>query len=141
VSKGDETNMIVGHDPSLSRATGSRFYHFIRKSIGTPFGRSRARLAGYWIGGLLWDLVEHAHRRDWPLPSTIVVNKPNIGTGDMEPETLKGFFNAARQLPPAGAPVRRAAEQPPLGAGWQFFRLACAHLPAHDKVAATVGPT
>jgi hypothetical protein len=30
--------------------------------------------------------------------SAIVVNKPNIGSGAMEPETLKGFIGAARLL-------------------------------------------
>jgi hypothetical protein len=30
--------------------------------------------------------------------SAIVVNKPNVGTGTMEPETLKGFIAAARDL-------------------------------------------
>ena len=52
----------------------------------------------YAIGGHLWNLVEYAHRRGWPLLSAIVVNKPNITTGAMEPETLKGFFAAAHDL-------------------------------------------
>jgi hypothetical protein len=30
--------------------------------------------------------------------SAIVVNKPNVATGDMEEETLRGFANAARLL-------------------------------------------
>jgi hypothetical protein len=30
--------------------------------------------------------------------SAIVVNKPNVSTGTMEPETLKGFIAAARDL-------------------------------------------
>ena len=30
--------------------------------------------------------------------SAIVVNKPNVSTGEMEDETLKGFIKAARQL-------------------------------------------
>jgi len=28
----------------------------------------------------------------------VVVNKPNIATGSMEPESLKGFIAAAREL-------------------------------------------
>ncbi len=46
----------------------------------------------------LWDLVEYAHRKGLPLLSAIVVNANNIETGKMEPETLKGFIAAARQL-------------------------------------------
>jgi hypothetical protein len=52
----------------------------------------------YAVGRHLWNLVEYAHRRRWPLLSAIVVNKPNIDTGKMEPDTLKGFIAAARLL-------------------------------------------
>jgi hypothetical protein len=52
----------------------------------------------YSIGPHLWDLVEFAHRKDWPMLSAIVVNKPNVRSGTMEPETLKGFIGAARDL-------------------------------------------
>lgn len=52
----------------------------------------------YAIGNHLWSLVEYAHRNGWPLLSAIVVNKSNVETGTMEPDTLKGFINAAREL-------------------------------------------
>lgn len=52
----------------------------------------------YAIGSHLWDLVEYGHKRGWPMLSAIVVNKPNVATGRMEPETLKGFVGAARAL-------------------------------------------
>jgi hypothetical protein len=52
----------------------------------------------YSIGQHLWDLVEYADRRGWPMLSAIVVNKPNVVTGEMEPETLRGFVGAARLL-------------------------------------------
>lgn len=52
----------------------------------------------YSIGGHLWDLVEFADRNGWPMLSAIVVNKPNVRSGTMEPETLKGFVAAARDL-------------------------------------------
>jgi hypothetical protein len=42
----------------------------------------------YAIGSHLWDLVEFAHLNGWPMLSAIVVNKPNVGSGKMEPETL-----------------------------------------------------
>lgn len=54
--------------------------------------------AHYAIGSHLWDLVEYSHRNGWPLLSAIIVNKPNLNTGDMEPETLKGFIRAAHAL-------------------------------------------
>jgi hypothetical protein len=52
----------------------------------------------YAIGEHLWKLVEYADRQGWPLLSAIVVNQPNIATGNMEPETLKGFVAAACKL-------------------------------------------
>ncbi len=54
--------------------------------------------AHYLIGGHLWDLVEYAHRMGWPMLSAVVVNKPNLKDGRMEPEALKGFIGAARLL-------------------------------------------
>ena len=52
----------------------------------------------YSMFGHLWDLVEYAHRRGWPMLSAIVVNRQNVATGDLEPKSLKGFVAAARQL-------------------------------------------
>ncbi|HEY4982712.1 MAG TPA: acyl-CoA dehydrogenase family protein [Pseudolabrys sp.] len=52
----------------------------------------------YSIGGHLWSLVEYAHRKGWPMLSAVVVNKQNVASGSMEPETLKGFIAAAREL-------------------------------------------
>jgi hypothetical protein len=52
----------------------------------------------YSIGHHLWDLVEFSHLNGWPMLSAIVVNKPNVGSGAMEPETLKGFIGAAHDL-------------------------------------------
>ena len=66
-------------------------YKELADASGVDWGK-----AHYAIGGHLWDLIEYAHRRDWPLLSAVVVNKPNVATGEMEPETLKGFINAAR---------------------------------------------
>lgn len=52
----------------------------------------------YSIGSHMWGLVEYAHRMGWPMLSAIVVNKPNVTTGTMEPDTLKGFIGAAKLL-------------------------------------------
>ena len=56
----------------------------------------------YAMGDHLWKLVEYSHLKHGVLISAIVVNKPNVGTGKMEPDTLKGFIVAARDL---GYPV------------------------------------
>ena len=52
----------------------------------------------YKVAPHLLLLVEYAHRRDWPMLSAVVVNKPNIATGKMEAPTLKGFVEAAQAL-------------------------------------------
>jgi hypothetical protein len=52
----------------------------------------------YAIGEHLWTLVEYASRKGWPMLSAVVVNKPNVATGKMDPETLKGFIRAAQAL-------------------------------------------
>src|SRR5690606_5681296 len=44
----------------------------------------------YSMSPHLWDLVEYAHRRGWPMLSAIVVNQANLETGDMKDETLAG---------------------------------------------------
>jgi hypothetical protein len=50
------------------------------------------------IGGHLWKLVEYSHLRHGILLSAIVVNKPNIATGKLEAQALKGFIEAPRLL-------------------------------------------
>jgi len=52
----------------------------------------------YDVGPHLWALVEHAHRHGWPMLSAVVVNQPNLASGEMEPPTLEGFVRAARDL-------------------------------------------
>ena len=52
----------------------------------------------YPMNAHLWALVEHAHHRGWPMLSAMVVNKDRRQTGDMDPETLKGFIAAAEAL-------------------------------------------
>jgi len=50
------------------------------------------------MNGYLWNLVEYSHLRHGILFSAIVVNTPNVASGKMEAETLKGFVGAARLL-------------------------------------------
>jgi hypothetical protein len=68
-------------------------YKDLADASGTEWSKVR-----YSIGLHLWSLVEYAHRKDWPMLSAIVVNKANVGSGNMEPETLKGFIAAAKEL-------------------------------------------
>lgn len=86
----DKTKEIV-----LKAARERRFlsYKEIADASDVEWGQ-----AHYAIGDHLYKLVEYAHLHGWPLLSAIVVNKPNVATGDMEPSTLKGFIGAARFL-------------------------------------------
>lgn len=68
-------------------------YKELADASGVDWGQ-----AHYAINKHLWDLVEYAARKGWPMLSAIVVNKPNVDSGKMEPETLKGFVEAAREL-------------------------------------------
>ena len=68
-------------------------YKELADASGADWGQ-----AHYAIGGHLWNLVEYAHRKGWPMLSAIVVNKPNVATGRMKPDTIKGFIGAARDL-------------------------------------------
>ena len=74
---------------------GNRYLSY--KELADASGAKWAQVH-YAIGGHLWSLVEYAHRKGWPMLSAIVVNKPNVATGAMEPDTLRGFIVAARAL-------------------------------------------
>ena len=76
-------------------ARGRRFLSY--KELADASGAEWSKVH-YEMGGHLWRLVEYAHRKGWPMLSAIVVNQPNVATGKMEPDTLKGFIRAARDL-------------------------------------------
>lgn len=46
----------------------------------------------------LGNLCEYAHRKGWPLLSSVVVSEESLRTGELEPESLDGFVKAARAL-------------------------------------------
>ena len=46
----------------------------------------------------LVNLCEYAHRKGWPLLSSVIVSKENLSTGELEPQSLDGFIQAARRL-------------------------------------------
>jgi hypothetical protein len=68
-------------------------YKALAKASNVDFNKVR-----FAINGHLWRLVDYAHHRKWPLLSAVVVNQPNVETGEMEASTLRGFIAAARLL-------------------------------------------
>jgi hypothetical protein len=54
--------------------------------------------ARYPMNTHLWALVCLARSKGWPMLSAMIVNKQNVATGAMEPDTLTGFAKAAEDL-------------------------------------------
>jgi hypothetical protein len=52
----------------------------------------------YSVGPHMFSMIEYCHRMGWPLLSAIVINKPNVKTGAMAADTLKGIIAGARAL-------------------------------------------
>ena len=79
----------------LQAAREARFlsYRELADANGADWSQVR-----YAIGRHLWKLAEYGHLKERLLLGAIVVNKPNVETGKMEPDTLKGFAGAAREL-------------------------------------------
>src|SRR5260370_39613527 len=79
----------------LQAAREARFlsYRELADANGADWSQVR-----YAIGGHLWKLAEYGHLKERLLLSAIVVNKPNIETGKMEPDTLKGLIAATNGL-------------------------------------------
>ena len=83
------------YDAIRNSAVEGRFMSY--KELADASGAEWSKVH-HSIGEHLWSLVEYAHRKGWPMLSAIVVNKPNVASGSMEPETLKGFIAAAKEL-------------------------------------------
>jgi hypothetical protein len=66
----------------------------------------------YQMPSHLWDVIRWGRSMGFPLLSAVIVNKKHLDTGRMEPDTLKGFVNAARELGyTVTEPLRFLAEQ------------------------------
>ncbi|MGO8096692.1 hypothetical protein [Rhizobium leguminosarum] len=79
----------------LAAARNRRFIGY--KAIALQSGADWSRV--HWaMGKHLGELLEYAHRRDWPLVTSIVVNAAHLETGQMRPESLEGFVSMARKL-------------------------------------------
>jgi hypothetical protein len=68
-------------------------YGDVAKASGVDWNQVR-----YAMGRHLDDLIEYCHLNDLPLLSSIVVNKPNVESGKLDPESLKGFIAGVRRL-------------------------------------------
>lgn len=53
-------------------------------------------------------LIEYSYYKNWPFLTAIIVNKKNVSTHRMEPETLKGFITAVKDL---NCPIDSVAEE------------------------------
>ena len=45
----------------------------------------------------LLRLAEYAHAKGWPMITSVVVNKKNVASGEMEPAAMEGFMKVAVQ--------------------------------------------
>jgi hypothetical protein len=81
----------------IIKAAGREHRYLSYKELADASGADWGQVH-YSIGNHLWALVEFAHRKGWPMLSAIVVNKLNVSSGKLDPETLKGFIGAARLL-------------------------------------------
>jgi hypothetical protein len=93
--KGQGLDFAKSRSAILAAATERRFLSYKELADASDVDWQRVH---YSVGNHLWRLVEYAHRCGWPMLSAIVVNQQNRDTGKMEPDTLRGFINAARLL-------------------------------------------
>jgi hypothetical protein len=79
----------------LSRARERRFtsYGEIAELHGAEWSKVRRLMPHH-----LWDVVQWAQSHGLPMLSAVIVNKENVQSGEMEPQTLKGFIGAAKAL-------------------------------------------
>lgn len=89
----DKLDLQTTYRTILDSARERRFisYGDLAKANGADWSKVR-RAMNHHLG----DLVEMAAKRDWPMPSAIVVNKYNIKTGLLEGDARDGFINAAQ---------------------------------------------
>lgn len=94
----------LSFDKSLAaiRDAASRGQFLSYKQLAEASGLKWSFAVRHAMPSHLFNLLEYAHRNGLPLLSAIVVNQENVDTGEMEPETLRGFVAGARDL---GIPV------------------------------------
>src|SRR5579883_988166 len=93
--KGHGLNFPTSFKTIRAAAQEGRFLSYKQLADASGADWNKVHYAMNWH---LWELVEYAHRHGWPMLSAVVVNQKNLETGEMEPDTLKGFIGAAQEL-------------------------------------------
>lgn len=68
-------------------------YAAIAEASSLPWKQARRPMNPH-----LDELCRYAHARGWPLITAIVVDAPNLATGEMSQSALDGFIRAANRL-------------------------------------------
>lgn len=91
----DGLNFETSRAAIINAASEGRFisYGDLAEANGVDWNRAYRQ-----IGNHLWMLVQWSHGQGLPMLSAIVVNKQNLASGNMEPETIAGFCRAAEEL-------------------------------------------
>ena len=87
-------NLNTTYDAILEAAKNRRFisYGDIAKAHGAEWAKVR-----YAMNRHLEELVQEAAERNWPLITSIVVNKNGLRTGNMDDGAIEGFVTAAKR--------------------------------------------
>lgn len=91
----DQLDLNTTYKAILEAARERRFisYGELAKANGALWKNVR-----YKMNTHLGDLVRIASERDWPMPSSIVVNQNNLKTGTLDGTAREGFITAAREF-------------------------------------------
>lgn len=76
-------------------AAQSRYISYGEVAEASGAGWNQVR---YAMGPHLDDLIEYCYLNSLPLLSSIVVNKNNVRTGELDPDSLKGFIAGVRRM-------------------------------------------
>lgn len=91
----DQLDLNTTYKAILKAARAHRFisYGELAKANGALWKNVR-----YKMNTHLGDLVRIASERNWPMPSSIVVNQNNLKTGILDGTAREGFITAAREF-------------------------------------------
>ena len=91
----DSLDLQITYRTILDAARQGKYvtYGALVKANGAKWQKAR-----YKLNSQLGELMELAAQRDWPLPSSIVVDRANHKTGTLSGRALKGFAGTARGL-------------------------------------------
>jgi hypothetical protein len=96
-ARGQRSGLKFEKSRALIEAAAARgkfvTYGDLAQASGVQFDKVRFAMNAH-----LWDLVKWSHHLGLPMLSAIVVNQNNRESGEMEPETIRGFVRAAEGL-------------------------------------------